>query len=289
MQQLKLISLQQPIFHLEQTAETGPAPTALRLLVQTGDHFTGFLVYDAATRRVCRWMVLPADLHQNSYPATEWHLQSSGALSWLQSVSFEKIHIISYTARSTAVPAGLTNGLQPELFTDLMLGNKTGEIRLQDAVSEQSMVRYYTCAAPLHHSLQNLFPGAAWQHVQSCYMQQEPAVQPQLRVSVYFNQVLVTAEANRQWLLSQTYEYHTPEDLLYHILKCMEELQLDAATTPVFVDGFLELHSPLASILQQYLAQLSYQQTELFQFPAGKEEEQNHTLALADRILTCVS
>lgn len=58
--------------------------------------------------------------------------------------------------------------------------------------------------------------------------------------------------------LCNTYSYKTPEDLIYYILFCLEQLKLNPETIPLFLCGNIEKGDPNYEILYTYIRTIKF-------------------------------
>ena len=67
---------------------------------------------------------------------------------------------------------------------------------------------------------------------------------------------VVIKDGNLQ--LCNTYSYRTPEDLIYYILFCMEQLKINPDTVPVFLCGNIEKDDAYYEILYTYIRTIQF-------------------------------
>jgi hypothetical protein len=63
---------------------------------------------------------------------------------------------------------------------------------------------------------------------------------------------------NGRTVLCNTYSYKTPEDLIYYVLFCVEQLGLNPDTLPVIICGEIELGDANYEILYTYIRHISF-------------------------------
>ena len=60
-------------------------------------------------------------------------------------------------------------------------------------------------------------------------------------------------------LLCQTFAYTTPDDVLYHLLKCCQQLNLSQKQANIFLSGLIEKDSALYRELYKYFIHLEFE------------------------------
>lgn len=81
-----------------------------------------------------------------------------------------------------------------------------------------------------------------------------------IQVDVRRDELLVTLAQNNRVLLSQTFAYSTPEDVLYHLLNACHQFSLSADRVQLQVSGLVEARSALYRELVQYFRNLSFRE-----------------------------
>jgi predicted metal-dependent RNase len=160
---------------------------------------------------------------------------------------------------------------------------------VKDIVLQQSLVNHYAVDADLASLLNKRFPKGEWWHVQSLLLTKTAAGGVRVTATIRFNEVQLTVEKNGNWLLLQSYNYHTPEDVLYYILNAMQQLDLTQEETTVYLQGMIDQHSALYDVLHLYILNLQLKDELQFSFPAATEEHPVHLSSSLDQVLVCVS
>jgi hypothetical protein len=63
---------------------------------------------------------------------------------------------------------------------------------------------------------------------------------------------------NGELILCNTYEYRTPEDFIYYILFCLEQLKLNPDTIEFVASGNINQDDDLYTILYTYIRNISF-------------------------------
>jgi hypothetical protein len=250
------------------------------LLVQSGEDFTGFVLYRQATKQVYAWLLY------DELIATPAVMQSIvQEYSWLAN-NYKKTAIVHYANVNMLVPAVFNIDSEKELLFDLAGSSTKGRLLSKDLILQQNIMNHYSISEESAFLLNQQFPKGYWWHDQSLLLSKPASEDAQITVTIWFKTIQITIEQNVNWSFLQKFTYKTPEDVLYHVLNCAKQYQVNLDETPVLVEGFIEQSSKLGETLQMYIPDLRWKDELQFQFPPSAY--QPHLLASLDRILTCV-
>jgi hypothetical protein len=256
-------------------------PTNHYLLVQNGSSFCGFVVFDPQKQQVLTWV-----LYETKTPLTEALLnQIVERQEWLR-LSFRSVTIVDYGAANTLVPKTLFIQGNEKLMTDIIPGPHHNTVTLEDSSSE--VVSIFQVPVSAYTALGHLFPDAKWKHHEIFVFRQMPTEEAKISIEIWFNQLHLFASQNGKWLLLQQRTYQTPEDVLFHVLNCKQQLGMRDEVM-VTVQGMVEEQSALYKLLYQYILNLEPEEQLIFSFPPNTSDIPVHTKSAIDRILTCVS
>jgi hypothetical protein len=141
---------------------------------------------------------------------------------------------------------------------------------LEDRLPEQQLVNSYWVPAGVHDWLKEHFPAAQFLHQHSVHYQ----VATSQQASGFFidfrnDEFLLIASRDRKPVLIQVYEYSTPGDVLFYLLKVCTQLGFTQQEVPVFISGLVDRQSGLFHALFQYFAHISFRLPD-WQFPPGQ-------------------
>lgn len=253
----------------------------LELVVQSAADFIGFLLINNSSRKVVAWALYKhSGLQENDL------VSLFDKESWMSGKGM-RTSIISYTDRNILMPDEIQEAHQQESIFELMFDQHPDELRLLDAVSNLKALNLYAVPAESVQLLRNTFPYARWHHQQTILANKSASFEPLLQIEIYFNHLFITVENHGKWLMLKSACYQTPEDVLYTILNTIQQLTLDPENTRIAISGMVDQQSALAKLLHQYIHNLEWNHELRYQF--SSTDLSTHTLALADRIATCVS
>jgi Protein of unknown function (DUF3822) len=212
----------------------------------------------------------------------------AAAYPWVHT-NYQKVILLQYAPLNVLVPAILNSESGKEQLLQLVHGPQTNRVLVKDIVLQQSVVNHYAVDAGLASLLNKRFPKGEWWHVQSLLLTKTAAGEARITATISFNEVQLTVERNGNWLLLQSYSYHTPEDVLYYILNSMQQLELTQEETTVYLQGMIDQQSALYDVLYLYILNLKLKDELQFSFPPATDEHPVHLSASLDQVLSCVS
>ncbi len=255
----------------------------LQLLIQVSDEFYGFTAFSVPEKKVKAWVLYQA---KNNSPLSESELLEIKNEQYWLSYSYVKTIVVACGSSNTLIPESLYRE-ENKLF-NLMYGQKLTDVFLKDRIHVADAVNEYAIPFVLYQSIQAQFSSTVWHHNQSLLLQQTAQAEPYITVAISFHSIFISAEHNNKWVLLQNKTYQSPEDVLYHILNCIKQLGFDAEKTTIILEGMAEENSAVSNLLYQYVHNMQWNTNLQFSYPAEASSISKHTLALTDRLLTCV-
>ncbi len=263
-------------------------PAANYLLVQAGSDFIGFASFSPSAKQVHGWVVYHLDATVATMQTEEKLSAIAAANTWVHP-NYEKVLLVQYAPGNVLLPAILNKDEGKEKLLEMALGPQQNKLYVKDIVLQQSLVNHYVVDGTLGALLNKRFPKGEWWHVQSLLLTQTAAGATTVTATIRFHEVQLTVEKNGQWLLLQSYRYHTPEDVLYYILNAMQQLELSQEETTVWLQGMIDQRSALYDVLYNYILNLQLKEELTYQFPVSSDEHPVHLSASLDQVLACVS
>lgn len=240
------------LFHISQGNQTETAQQVLS--IQVGERHCGFAISNKAGDQ----------LYELAYYTTD-HLEANPLASIFS--QHEKLNnsfyqvLISYDhPQSTLLPvqhfsadnAGL-------LMKTLYAVNGTSTI-ISEKVTEWQLYNVYAVPNELHNWTSRQFAAGKFWHQYSVALknlkQNEEA--DQLIVDFRTDDFTVVAASNNKLLLTQTFVYSTPEDVLYQLLKICEQFGLSQKTVQLSLAGMIDQQSALYKELYQYFLHVEF-------------------------------
>lgn len=283
-----MITVLHPSVFIE-SAEAKHVDTATAyLLVQTGDGFIGFASFQPTEKKVNSWVLFELEQDITTSQLEDKLSNIAASYTWVHT-NYQKVVLLQYASLNVLVPAILNSEAGKDQLLQLVHGPQTNHVLVKDIVLQQSVVNHYMVDAGIASLLNHRFPKGEWWHVQSLLLTKTAAGEARVTATIIFAEVHITIERNGNWLLLQSYSYHTPEDVLYYILNAMQQLDLTQEETTVYLQGMIDQHSALYDVLYLYILNLRLKDELKFSFPPATDEHPVHLSASLDQVLVCVS
>jgi hypothetical protein len=133
-----------------------------------------------------------------------------------------------------------------------------------DTISENlpalKLYNVYRLASGIHASINRKFLSGKFWHLYTVILK-NPSSQPSGTISIDFktDEFSVVVLREGKLLLCQTFAYTAPEDVLYYLLKCCQQLNLSQQQVQLFLSGLIEKDSALYRELYKYFINLEFE------------------------------
>jgi hypothetical protein len=258
----------------------------LSLLVQAGDGFIGFSAFDAKQKKVFAWVVYELEQTNSATICNDKIISITQAHPWILK-NYERAILVQHTSKNVLVPSSFHQEHNKEDLFQLMYGGHHEDLYVKDVVLQQSLVNHYAVNGALAVVLNQHFTKGQWWHVHSLLLTKQASQESKATATIWFQELHLTIEHQGKWLLLQSYNYHTPEDVLYYILNAIQQLDLNLANTKVLLQGMVDQKSALYDVLYAYIEKLQLNSKMQFEFPAS--DYPIYLTASLDQLLVCVS
>ncbi len=190
----------------------------------------------------------------------------------LQLLQFSKIVL------SPALPTAL---LVPSKFApDARLSldgiyNEVNQSYFSDAIDEWQLVNAYSLPSNTHSTLKAALPQAKYVHSYTTALKMYNGFSAEDQVCVHFTpqHFMVIVKKGALLQLAQTYQYKTPLDVVYYLLKICSGLSLQQEELYVVLSGLVEEDSAMYKELRHYFLNLHFGQPPALSLPENDYPE----------------
>lgn len=128
------------------------------------------------------------------------------------------------------------------------------EAYLAESVLNWQVHTSYCLPDGLYTTLINEFPSAKFRHSYTCTLMHsaDSAEEGSIRLHFTSTQFQVIVKKGALLQLAQIYNYKTPLDVVYYLLKITSELEMRADGVELFLSGLIDADSPMYKELFQY-------------------------------------
>jgi hypothetical protein len=157
---------------------------------------------------------------------------------------------------STLLPEKYFDIGMNKTFTELLFGNAFKGIILSEKIPAWEVYNIYRVQRDIHGLMQQRFSGGRYWHYNSILLTSIERTQETgvhfLKCLFYPEKFVVAFFRGPQLQLLQTYQYETPEDVSYFLLKICRQFEASQENVRVNVGGLIEQQSALYTELLKY-------------------------------------
>ena len=259
-------------------------PEKARLLFLLSDDYVSAIVHNPEQKNVIDWRMYEKS---NTYNSDSF-FSSFTELTQLFSTRKQQVALLAITGRQILVPVDMANQLDLFSLASLQFPITHQDIFLQDSVASNEAVACFTLPKQMIQEIKSLFPELTVQHLFPYFLKQEVSATSEMTLSVLSSHFTLTIQHLGKWQMIKTHSFQTGEDIIYILLKAVEQLGIDPANVELHLEGFIHSSSELSRLLHHYFLNVHWRHPLQYSFPE-KEGFEPHTFSFIDRILTCVS
>ena len=191
-----------------------------------------------------------------------------------------EIFLVYNFPESNLVPEKFFTADMTRPVTDLIYGDLSQDLVLDEKIPWFEFHNVYRVPAKIHFLMQEKFPAGRFWHFYSlqlkCYKmftaKEEAAF---VKVFFYPDKMCVMVSKSGQLQLIQHFAYHDSKDVLYNLLNCCHQLELNRGELVLELSGMIEKKSALYEDLDLYFMNIRFDTMEdsikmtdeLMQFP----------------------
>jgi hypothetical protein len=277
--------------HIEDPLAEDPAQC--RLLIEVGSCSLIFVLLNVRGMRpivirVFQWPQLKTDEPETLLRSI---LEDDPVLNRFQA---GEIFLVYNFPESNLVPEKFFSADMTRPVTDLIYGNLSQDLVLDEKVPWFEFHNVYRVPARVHFLMQEKFPEARYWHFYSlqlkCFkmftVKEDPAF---MKVFFYPDKMVVMICRSGQLQLIQHFSYQDSKDVVYHLLNCARQLNLGREELILEISGMVDKKSALYDDLELYFLNIRFDgmensiklTDELMQYP-------NHFFSSLLKMTICV-
>jgi hypothetical protein len=142
-------------------------------------------------------------------------------------------------------------------------GATTANVKIvSELVSDWQLYNLYTVPGEILEWIERKFPAANCRHQYSLHISNMNVADPGGLLAVDFRKEFFTVVTsnNNKLLLAQTFEYTTPEDVLYFLLKTCQQFSLTQQDVKLQLSGLVDKQSSLYKELYHYFINMEFRE-----------------------------
>ena len=176
--------------------------------------------------------------------------------------SFYQALIVYDFPQSILTPSLIYKPEESQVLLNTMNGALAGSHIISELISEWQMYNTYAVPGEVYKWVNQKFPAARSRHQYSLAVKKINAAGNEGILAIDFRQNDFTVIAGRQSriLLAQTFEYTTPDDVLYYLLKTCRQFSLLQKEVHLQLSGLIDKQSSLYKELHQYFVNIEFRE-----------------------------
>jgi hypothetical protein len=228
-----------------------------KLIVEIGINHLAFVVEDDKK-------VIGFEYYAIAVENDNWNNVFAGAknFSKLFSKNFGAVQIVYNTPEALIIPAQKFSNNSTDSYLQTVFGEQKN---LKTFVEKVNIQHQPSLIANINDNIQlavqSNFGNHYNSHVYTAILQQilgkETMVLEMLKVQFYNGFMVVLVVNNNALSLVQSFNYTTPEDVVYYLLNIVEQFSLSLNNTPVEVSGIIETSSKTFELLEHLFTRLT--------------------------------
>lgn len=220
------------------------------LLLEVGEEFCSYAFFQKGKSAITKLKFLACSRQQLEATVTQ-------VLADLKEFNFSKIFVSSAFPQALLIPNKFASGKKDLL--DLVY-DEPSQAYFFDAITEWQIVNAYALPSAICHLIDEAFQQVQYYHAYTPAIKTYNGYSNENQVSIHFmpQQFRVLLKKENQIQLAQTYEYTTPLDVVYYLLKICTEFSLSQQETHWVLSGLIEKDSNLYAELKQYFLNLHF-------------------------------
>ncbi len=254
-----------------------------RLSVQFSLSGLSFLVINITTEEV---VFYSEKKYNNPYSPEELLIELTSELSKhleLQEI-FKEVYVIYATTLYALVPTPLFDEKMASEYLKLNSKILATDFIAFDNIENQDITIVYIPFININNYLFDRFGDFKYYHSTALLLKyimkvEKHSTQPKLYINIVNDMFDVIIIKKGELLLCNSYEFKTPEDFIYYILFCLEQLKLNPDVITCILSGTIDKNDANYNILYTYIRHISFfNSKELFKIGANKSSVHNNLL-----------
>lgn len=230
------------------------------LLIEIGEKLVGYVVYDKEQKQLLGLRQYHLDI--SAERSTAQALNEIIANDALLQQNWKEAVVVYNFPDSSLLPDKYFDIGMNKSITDLLFGNAFKGLILSEKIPAWDVYNIYRVQREIHGVLQQKFSGGRYWHYYSIFL---AAINKQNEMPTYLLQCIFYPEKfvvaffkGRHLQLLQTYQYETPEDVSYFLLKICRQFNATQENMKLIVAGLIEQESALFTELMKYFQEIEF-------------------------------
>jgi hypothetical protein len=240
-----------PSFHIKPRAEHDAADSILLLIA--GARHCSFAVMNYLSKELVEFGYYTAAADETDY-SEFFHEKRLMNHRYYQTA-------IAYDANECVqIPSVVYKHEDGQTHLDAIYGRDVQVNIVAENFPALNLYNVYRMPSNLHATISRKFLSGKFWHLYTVVLKNIPKEQAEsIYIDFKTDEFSLIILRHNKLLLCQTFIYTTPDDVLYYLLKCCQQLNLSQKQTKVFLSGLIEKDSVLYRELYKYFINLEFE------------------------------
>ena len=237
-----------------------------RLSVQLSLSGLSFLVTNSETKEVYSFS---EKKHKKPITPEELFLDLKSSLEQNNELNdtFNEIAIIYATSLYSLVPSTLFDSSKASEYLKFNSKILANDFIAFDTIENHNITVVYIPFININNYLFDRFGDFSYYHsstllIEHLLNKEKSYTLPKVHINVTDNIFDFIAVKNGKLIICNSYEFTTPEDFIYYILFCLEQLKMNPDTVDLYISGSIEKEEATYKILYNYIRDITFYNVE---------------------------
>jgi uncharacterized protein DUF3822 len=257
------IVMLKPAFNIQSDDTPAEIPKQYRLIMEVSTHACAFLLLDV--RKMSPDCIRYYQFeHVKDKPLEEviHEIMEEDDLFLKEIADFFLVYNFE---DSNLVPDKFFNIEMNKELCELVYGNLEKGFIFSEKIPWWELQNVYRVPSGVHNLLQQKFDNAKHWHAYSLLLKSHKMFtakdgQDLLKVIFYAERIIVTVFKNGHLQLMQAFIYQDAKDVIYHLLNCSSQFNLNTEELQLEVSGLIDKHSSLFREVLKYFVHISFEE-----------------------------
>jgi hypothetical protein len=232
--------------------ESGINSSNADLLMIAGNRHCSFAIMDHVSKELVAFSYLTSAIDTDPY--------NNFFEEELFNQRFNRIAIAYDFNESVLIPWQVYDNEDIQIHLQAMYGSDIQNVVVAENIGELNLYNVYRLPAKLHKDLQVKFMNGNVWHFYTMILKSYTVKSPSsMLVDFKTDSFSVVVFKESKLVLTQTFSYTTPEDILYYLLKTCHQLDISQKQVMVTLSGLIEKDSAIYRELYKYFIHLEFE------------------------------
>ncbi len=240
-----------PSFHIKSGSEQNAANSILLLIA--GERHCSFAVMNYIAKELVEFGYYTAEEDEPDYAKFFENNPVMNNRYYQTAVAYDANECVQ-------IPSAVYKYEDGQIHLDTVYGREVNANIISENVPAFNLYNVYRMPANLQSTISKKFASGKFWHFYTVVLKNMFSKQSQtMFIDFKQDDISVIVLNENKLLLAQTFSYTSPEDVLYYLLKCCQQLDLSQKQVKVYLSGLIEKDSAIFRELYKYFIDLEFE------------------------------